>query len=324
MSLSSLISEMEEVRSQLQWGHLQASDIRYLNIEDNTIDIKGKELPIRDYPARYLFKLFKIPRGFYETLNADLRRKVLAHAIGTAPDHARELRLCVMRGGISEVVGILRIDHTHVPTEECLKQIPPEWEVREADPDITKPVLRYRVINRELKLPKDVYIGYDLTTSEIGGSHFRVDSLLFVQVCANGLLESRRLPTGRSPFFQVSFLNLARELVHSVVINTPSVLMNQNEVKRRERQIRWSMDTSIHVSSYLEELAERKVRASLPRLIAMGLERAEAEGEISRYHLAQIISSEARDLTSRVAARALEEEAGNVMRLYVETPAYSD
>jgi len=322
MSKSLLISEMEEVRSQLQWVYLQASDIRYLNLEDNTIDVKGKELPIREYPTRYLFKLFKIPRGFYETLHAELRRKVLAHAIGMAPDHARELRLCIMKGAIPEVVGALRIDYTHVPTEECLKQIPSGWEIKGADSDITKPVLHYRVVNKELKLPQNVYIGYDLTTSEVGASYFRVDSLLFVQVCANGLMESRRLPTGRSPFFQVSFLNLARELVHSVVINTPSVLMNQNEVKRRERQIRWSMDTSVHVSSYLEELAERKVRASLPRLIAMGLEKAEAEGEISRYHLAQIISSEAKDLTSLAAARALEEEAGNVMRLYVEAPAY--
>ena len=286
-------------------------------VSKESVSVDGVDFGISEWGYKTLLKRFKIPVSFYSDLSQDIQSRVWKFATAMAPDE-KTFSQFVFQQDTREIQGVLNQDYCLLETEGILDSVPDGWEMVRGDrANLFNPVNSFRFIDRGSDVWDETYVGFDINTSEVGGSDFIVEALLFRQVCSNGLFAPRKLPAGFSSFVKLPFEGLAFELVKAISTNLTQALCQDSRVAFLSECVSQARSSKIDVDEYLDSLIMSSDTSFTKRVSALVID----EIVESHFDLAMLISAEARSLPLR-RARKFEFEAGMLLGLSIEEPAY--
>lgn len=287
------------------------------SVTKESVSVDGVDYGVSEWGYKTLLKRFKIPVSFYSELSQDIQNRVWRFAIAMAPEE-KSFSQMVLQQDTREIQGVLNQDYCILPTEDILKSVPENWEMTLGDrANLFNSVNQFRFIDREHDVWDNTFIGFDINSSEVGGSNFIIEALLFRQVCSNGLYAPRKLPSGFSSFVTLPFDGLAFELVKAIAENLTKAMCQDSRVAYLGECVSEARSSKIDLDEYLESLAMGSDKSFVKRLSAVTVD----EVVESSFDLAMLISNEAHGLPLR-RARKFEFEAGRLLNLSIEEPAY--
>lgn len=189
--------------------------------EFGKLESDGRTFILKDWSSRQLFRMLKIPYSFLERASADLNNRLVGEFIPSLKDDDRKVQVKI-RGKGSKVVearGIVGVDYSSLSNLEIVssflgalksggyKFTVPQAGFMTSDKDI--PVNLLRVVLEEARLSvgditydgvrqkDDIFLGVDMTFSDIGGCPLEMCVSLMRLVCENGMVTR----IGKGPYF---------------------------------------------------------------------------------------------------------------------------
>lgn len=282
------------------------------------MNIGEESYAISEWGMRTLLKKFKIPYAFYDRLNSGLRREVWEYGVKLMKDEIPELQMVYTTQG-NVIKGFVEPDYPDIPVESMLNTIPGNWDFLHQAHDVLEPVVRFRMIDKSCEVDEKTWLGLDILMSEVGGTPFIIENLLYRETCDNGLMSARRLPSGYASYVELAYSAMGRELLAAVIGKLPEVLFNVDRVKQTMMKIEGAKETSADTLDYLERMGEKY--ASQKYIVKKLNIAVEEEPTNNRWELAQTVSHLAVGIPYK-RGKVFEFEAGRLLNLTVEGAAY--
>lgn len=310
--LKSLLKQREDVRKVV----IDPKSIVEPNLE--RMEIGDESYAISEWGMRTLLKKFKIPYAFYDRLNSGLRREVWNYGVKLMQDEIPTLLMVHTSQG-NMIKGFVKTDYPDIPVENILNALPPHWNFLYQSLDVLEPTVRFRMVDKECEVDEKTWLGLDILMSEVGGTPFIIENLLYRQTCDNGMMSARKLPSGFASYVELDYSSIGSELLEAVMKKLPDVLFSEEHAKRTMARVEGAKQTSVDLLGYLERMSEKYVAQKyVIKKMNIAIEETPAE---SVWDLSQIISHQAVGIPYR-RGRVFEFEAGRLLNLTLEGPAY--
>jgi len=224
----------------------------------------------------------------------------------------------VLQKDIREIQGVVSQDYSMLHTESILESITDNWKmVVGGRANLFNPVNNFRFVDESHDVEDKVYIGFDINCSEVGGSQFIIEALLYREICSNGLFAKRKLPAGMASFVALPYEGFSHELMKAIATNLSAAMCESTQLAYLSECIQASKGSLLNLEEYLDSLLLQPDKGFGKRVAAA----TEEETISSNFDLAMVISDTAKGLPLR-RARKFETEAGLLLNLAIETPAY--
>lgn len=313
--LSEAIESLKDQRENFDVIMVASDKISEVSEESALVD--GADYGLNEWGYKSLVKRFKVPVSFYTSLSQDIRQKVWKFATTMAPEE-RTFSQLVIQKDTKEISGVLNQDSVLLPTEQILEAIPENWTmVSGARVNLFDPVNSFRFVDGDHDVEDKTFIGFDINNSEVGGSPFIIEALLYREVCSNGMFAKRKLPAGYSSFVSLPYEGLSHELMRAIAVNLTQAMCGDERLAYLSQCVNKAKGSRLNLDEYLDFLMLQMDKGFAKRVSAA----TEGETISSNFDLAMIISDSAKGLPLK-RAQKFEAEAGLLLNLTIDGAAY--
>lgn len=310
VSKSSAIESLREKRKPVIWIPSTLSAVKEL--DPDRVVIGDIESALSGVSYRQLLRDLKIPKSFYDSLDAKVRSKVLAHQRGLYGDVNVKVRFSEDR---TECQAVVPPAFSEVKAEDLLEQLP-DWPCVEISGDFNSPAIHYRAAFKELEIDENTHVAFDFTMSEVGACDLSINALIYVVVCTNGAIRTR----ASKPYF-----SLPMTVMEGAEFQAVSSLLADRLVSDHERLAQRILETKSEKVK-LEEIIDFWLQSkNIPKVVPKKtMARAESDqigSEVSVYDLIQLVSNVGRHLASYPTRVHFETVAGNLLNVPITDPA---
>lgn len=317
---SEVISKIEEERSSTSFTPVDLKEVS--RIDPESMVISGTELEMTDWAFRQIMGDFKIPHTFYRKMDREAKDEILRCRMGEVYGEKEGFSDRKLRMVENNCTAVLHPDYPEIPVEALIADLP-DWhyDLMSTDPD--QPILRYRGVQRKLKVMEDLCYGFDFVYSEVGGLDPKkgiiIDALIVKLACMNGMVRTRS--AGGAPYFTLQPLALPdqEELLPLVMSHMVKKMQRDNEALKVAFE--QAMGRKVKVRQVLEGWFERKMPTVIPRKTIAAWEKQGRQQEMSLEELAQLVANVATQIPSYKNRRHFERLAGRLLRLGVTATA---